>query len=729
MANAIDPLDIGALERSVNDSAGRISGIWLSFVAFSAYLAASASMISHRQIFLEEPIKLPTINIDLPLVASAIVLPLLFVIYHIFVLLQVVLLARTADAYNEAIEHGVADPADRIRVRQRLANTLFAQLFAGSPRERKGVLGFLLRLMAWITLAIAPVGVLIIFEIKFLPYHSAAVTWTHRGLIALDLLAVLLLWEGAVQPRRDITWRSLRRRRTIAIGAAVIFILSNVLITFPGEIGRSWMAVLPNPSSDDIPECQLPSSVDTFLPAGFDRIVLPGEILVDNDKIQKIISAATTNGQQPYESERTRILRNRDLRCARLAATDLRYVDLSGADLSGVTVRGAHLDGALLPGARLAGAILDGAQLQGSWFARRTVAGTAFDPASLPRSSLQGTQLRQAVLDDVDLDAADLKWGQLQDAQLRRVSLRGASFEQADLSGAIMERAKLQGVSFEQALMQGASFDSAEMQGASLTAANMQGASLNNATMPGAHFYSTQLQGATFHRSNLKGALFRDVRFEGATFVEAQLQGVQIEPAPGAEYVVVDHSLLWRTGGFRCNHLHVVDSSLEAIIEVRDQIGRNGTTAEAVPATDQEIDEFIKRSLADVPDKSRFLEEWSKDKLGEDLQKRFRPPSSDDWTPVAKAWMTCASESQARTTQGFQEFATYFTKYVCHLSGDPNPFVTGFLRGWTSAELAEIPVAKQLAKSLLASNNEQCPPARGFNDDTKKRLQSVAQDE
>src|SRR4029079_2929688 len=120
MAEArIDPFDVGALEGSVNDSAGLVSGIWLSFVVFSAYLAAAASMISHRQIFLEEPIKLPTINIDLPLLASAILLPLLFVIYHVFVLLQVVLLSRTADAYNDAIEHGVSDVADRTRIRQR----------------------------------------------------------------------------------------------------------------------------------------------------------------------------------------------------------------------------------------------------------------------------------------------------------------------------------------------------------------------------------------------------------------------------------------------------------------------------------------------------------------------------------------------------------------------------------------------------------------------------------
>jgi len=189
----IDPFDVGALERSVNDSAGRVSGIWLSFVVFSAYLAAAASMITHRQIFLEEPIKLPTINIDLPLTASAILLPLIFVIYHVFVLLQVVLLARTADTYNEAIEHNVTDEPDRIRIRQRLANTLFAQLFAGSSRERKGVFGGLLRGMAWITLAIAPVGVLIVVSIRPSPQLKEMVT-----LLAAMVKQVLQMLPGVV---------------------------------------------------------------------------------------------------------------------------------------------------------------------------------------------------------------------------------------------------------------------------------------------------------------------------------------------------------------------------------------------------------------------------------------------------------------------------------------------------------------------------------------------------
>ena len=70
------------------------------------------------------------------------------------------------------------NPADNARLRQRLANTLFGQLFAGSPRERRGILGALLRVMVIVTLAVAPPLVLFVFELKFLPYHSGFVTWS-----------------------------------------------------------------------------------------------------------------------------------------------------------------------------------------------------------------------------------------------------------------------------------------------------------------------------------------------------------------------------------------------------------------------------------------------------------------------------------------------------------------------------------------------------------------------
>jgi hypothetical protein len=120
------------------------------------------------------------LNIDLPVWWFFLLAPILFVIFHIYVLLQVLLLGRTAAAYNTAIERVGPSAEENASLRQRLANTLFAQIFAGSPRERSGFIGLLLKAIAWITLAIAPVLIVLAFQFRFLPYHSHVATWTHR---------------------------------------------------------------------------------------------------------------------------------------------------------------------------------------------------------------------------------------------------------------------------------------------------------------------------------------------------------------------------------------------------------------------------------------------------------------------------------------------------------------------------------------------------------------------
>src|SRR4051812_5033222 len=103
MADNLDPGDVAALERAVNDSAGRVSTIWISFLVFGLYLAVAVGGVTPRQLVLEDAIKLPALNIDLPLVSFFFLAPLLFIIFHIYILVQVVLLARTAAAYNEAL--------------------------------------------------------------------------------------------------------------------------------------------------------------------------------------------------------------------------------------------------------------------------------------------------------------------------------------------------------------------------------------------------------------------------------------------------------------------------------------------------------------------------------------------------------------------------------------------------------------------------------------------------
>ena len=177
MTEKFDPFDVAGLERSLNNSATRVSTIWISYLIFALYLVIATGTATHRQLLMAEPLKLPVLNIDLPLYWFFVLAPILFVLFHFYVLLQVLLLGRTAAAYNEAADRAIRDPRANAFVRQRLANTLFAQIFAGSPREREGLIGLLLKAMAWITLAAAPIYVVLAFLYRFLPYHDHLATW------------------------------------------------------------------------------------------------------------------------------------------------------------------------------------------------------------------------------------------------------------------------------------------------------------------------------------------------------------------------------------------------------------------------------------------------------------------------------------------------------------------------------------------------------------------------
>jgi hypothetical protein len=88
-ANPPDPFDIEALEKSVNDSAVRVSTIWVSFLLFGLYLAIAVGGVTHLQLFLGEAlkgggVKLPIVNTDPSVRDFSVVAPVLFVIFHVF---------------------------------------------------------------------------------------------------------------------------------------------------------------------------------------------------------------------------------------------------------------------------------------------------------------------------------------------------------------------------------------------------------------------------------------------------------------------------------------------------------------------------------------------------------------------------------------------------------------------------------------------------------------------
>ena len=52
------------------------------------------------------------------------------------------------------------------------------EFLAGPPNVRAGPVGWLLRVIAWSTLAIAPILLLLLFQLQFLPFHNGFIAWT-----------------------------------------------------------------------------------------------------------------------------------------------------------------------------------------------------------------------------------------------------------------------------------------------------------------------------------------------------------------------------------------------------------------------------------------------------------------------------------------------------------------------------------------------------------------------
>jgi hypothetical protein len=77
------PTALEAARKSVEDAAAISGGLWLSYLFTLFYLGIAAGGVTHRDLLLENPVKLPFLNVDLPLVAFFFLAPILFFIVHI----------------------------------------------------------------------------------------------------------------------------------------------------------------------------------------------------------------------------------------------------------------------------------------------------------------------------------------------------------------------------------------------------------------------------------------------------------------------------------------------------------------------------------------------------------------------------------------------------------------------------------------------------------------------
>jgi uncharacterized protein YjbI with pentapeptide repeats len=300
-----------------------------------------------------------------------------------------------------------------------------------------------LQVIAWVTLVIAPVSLLLLIQIEFLPYHSTRITWSHRIWLLADLGLIWLLWRRVLsgwESRISLAWTVAGAALT---GCALLFSL--LVVTFPGEAGvpvslHDW--VYRSLVDDSIPRSR------SFLS---DTLVLSGSNIYE--------SLGIDDPEKAKWRDYTFSARNRNLRGALFNFASLPNVDFTGADLQDASFTQAQLQMASLDRAKLQGARLSGAHLQGA----------SLDAAQLQGASLDAAQLQGAKLGFAHLQGASLDFAELQGADLQDVQLQGASLVAANLQGASLKLAWLQGARLRDAQLQGALLENVRLQAGDLS--------------------------------------------------------------------------------------------------------------------------------------------------------------------------------------------------------------------------------------------------------------------
>src|SRR3984893_12805770 len=115
------------------------------------------------------------------------------------------MLAAKVGVYDAELRRQLGDaPETREGLRRQLPSNIFVQFLAGPGDIRKGRLGLILKLIAWFSLVIGPVLLLLLIQVQFSPYHLEWVTWVQRVAIVVDVILLWLLGPAVLHGRSKL---------------------------------------------------------------------------------------------------------------------------------------------------------------------------------------------------------------------------------------------------------------------------------------------------------------------------------------------------------------------------------------------------------------------------------------------------------------------------------------------------------------------------------------------
>jgi uncharacterized protein YjbI with pentapeptide repeats len=491
--------DIDGLVQAVNQTSTTARVNWIFFISLIAYLFVAVASVTHADLLLDNPIKLPLLSVEIPLSRFFTYIPLTFLLIYVSVLLQQALLASQARELNHRISNAEGEwkiyKNRRHPSRPKLSTYFLVQHLAGPVQARP--VQYLTSATLWLTLGVLPVVLILLYQIVFLPYHDAMTTLWHKICVATAAIASLMLLRMLAPLPRLLSYSFLTFQ-----SLAILF--STLVATVPGSISDRLTRASPF-LTFRVPLGDATASNErrAFWPTA---LLFEGSVNYVTGRTNSVFSRNLVLPDVKVSSrqgtEKTAInLRNRDLRYANFDRADLRDIDFTAANLTGSRFVGANL---------------------------RRSKFSCEKPGEPPNLAQEWERWRGKVQRNVeyfDTFTPDDKWSWVttwfDDAcRIEYKSgcprLQGANFTSADLRGSDLKSAELSGVTFRSANLQGMDLAGVRACSAKFSEANLQATDLSQGTFVGASFTSARMHGAKLQDANLGLASLLFARLQGA---------------------------------------------------------------------------------------------------------------------------------------------------------------------------------------------------------------------
>jgi len=560
---------IEKLLEAANSASQTVAALHVAFLAVVTYLGVIIWGTTHDDLLRISPVKLPILDVELPLTNFYSFVPWMVVLLHFNLLMQLELLSTKL--WN--LDLDLPDTPAGQQVRDRLFIFPFTHLIAG--RSKVLLIRWLLSLVVGITVIALPLLMLLAAQVRFLPFHDEAITWSQRLAVWVDAVMLITLWPLIASPQdrarewwrnfgfrlvdywpgwfrylSTLGWHRVRRsirRRQPSLSAheiarrpvlrpetepkGMIFLLVSV----PVMVLASIIAVIPGSITVQTyyaPEKDKPENNPGYFEDWLIRLAPESWLSVAAHK-HDVVTCTPLEMAEKSDASILQVMlgpcswfnldlfpRNLDLREARLVPKgvslslltraidpDKQERDAAFKEFDGLNLQNRDLRFANFYGALLPKADLRHVQLQGAILLKAKLQGViGWDKTQLQSAILGGTQLQGAGLIEAVLQGADLRGANLQGAALGWAQLQSADLRGADLQGANLIGAKLQGADLRGAKLQGANLRETNFQGANLSYAKLHGSDLTLTDLQGAELSEAELLGVDWSQANLDGA-------------------------------------------------------------------------------------------------------------------------------------------------------------------------------------------------------------------------------